>query len=81
MKLTRAQLDGLIRIRNGGSMMWAHGIRSRAGGATARMFERMVTMGLCTGPPFEITDAGMTLLGTSRPNECHPAGAQHDPEA
>jgi hypothetical protein len=60
--LTRKQIDGLKRIRDRGSLAWSEGIRSRAGGATRRMFERLAAIGLCTSCPFEITDKGREAL-------------------
>jgi hypothetical protein len=59
--LTDAQARGLRRIRDLGSMAWCDGYR--AGGAIARMFERMVRRGLCTPVPYQITDLGREAVG------------------
>ena len=62
MKLTRAQHDGLIRIRDKGPMAWSSGVRGRSGGAISRMFDRMAELGLCTRAPHQITEAGRQAL-------------------
>lgn len=59
--LTKAQIDGLIRIRDRGPLAWCEW-RGRAGGAVARMMDRLVAAGLLTGPPYEITKLGRTRL-------------------
>lgn len=63
-KLTKKQAEGLRRIRDHGVYAWTTG--NRAGGATARMFDRMAEAGFCTPAPHKITDKGreaLTLLG------------------
>jgi len=59
--LTWAEIDGLVRVRDRGSLAWCEGHR-RAGGAISRMFERMVTKGLVTDAPHEITEHGRHVL-------------------
>lgn len=59
--LTRAQIDGLRRIRDRGPLAWCHGL-GRAGGAVSRMFGRMTDLGLCTAPPHNITKKGRATL-------------------
>lgn len=60
--LTRKQIDGLKRIRDRGPYAWSDGIKSRAGGATRRMFVRMSWRGFCTPAPFTITQKGRDAL-------------------
>lgn len=60
LKLTRTQIDALVRIRDRGPYAWCPG--GRAGGATSRMFERMAEIGLCSLPPIEITTLGRKIL-------------------
>lgn len=59
--LTKTQIEALIRIRDKGPAAWARG-RSGSGGACARMFNRMVILGLVTRPPRELTDRGRAAL-------------------
>jgi hypothetical protein len=59
--LTDPQARALRRIRDLGSMAWCDG--SRAGGAIARMFNKLVDRGLCTSPPYLITDLGREAVG------------------
>jgi hypothetical protein len=61
MKLTTTQIDGLRRIRDRGPLAWCEG-NSREGGSVSRMFDRMVGQGLCTPPPYEITERGRAAL-------------------
>jgi len=58
--LSKPQREALRRILDSGPNAWNVG--PRTGGAVARMFQRMVTEGLCTGPPYEITDKGRSAL-------------------
>lgn len=60
MKLTRTQREALIRIRECGPEAWCNG--RRAGGAIARMFDRMAERGLCTPPPYTITEEGRRAI-------------------
>jgi len=60
-RLSKAQKEALERVRDKGPHAWARG-KGRAGGAVARMFERMVVAGLVSGPPYEITEAGRAAL-------------------
>lgn len=62
MTITRAQRDALIRVRDRGPEAWAYGVKSRAGGATSRMFDRLVELGLVSKPPYEVTEAGHAAL-------------------
>ncbi len=64
MKLTREQIEGLRRVRDGGPYAWCKG-RGRAGGAVSRMFERMADMGLVTRAPHEITEKGRVALAST----------------
>lgn len=61
-RLTRKQAEGLRRIRDLGPMAWCSG-GCRAGGAIARMFDRMAEAGLCTPAPHYITNKGQEALG------------------
>lgn len=63
LRLTMKQAEGLRRIRDRGPMAWCDGIKSRAGGATGRMFDRMAAEGLCTRAPHRITSKGRETLG------------------
>lgn len=63
MQLNAKQAAALIRIRDHGSTAWCQG-QGRAGGAVSRMFDRMVAAGLCTPPPYTITDKGRQALLT-----------------
>ncbi len=59
--LTRQQAEALVRIRDKGPAAWCNG--RRAGGAVARMFGRMASLGLCTRAPYRITAPGPSGLG------------------
>lgn len=59
--LTVAQADAIRRVRDRGSLAWAAG-KGRAGGAVARMFGRLRTDGLVTGPPYAVTEFGNRVL-------------------
>lgn len=61
MSTERTQAEALRRIRDRGSLAWCEG-KGRAGGAVSRVFRRLVNDGLCTKPPYEITDAGRAWL-------------------
>lgn len=56
--LTKAQIRGLLRVKAG--LPWC--MRSRAGGATARMFVRLQQLGFVSFPPYKITKAGKEAL-------------------
>lgn len=58
--LTRAQADGLVRIRED-PFRWS-ALGSRGGGAIARMYKRLATMGLCTVWPPRLTESGRQAL-------------------
>lgn len=60
-KLTRAQREGMERIRDRGPNAWA-GWGSRAGGAISRMFDRLAAEGLVEGPPYKVTARGHEAL-------------------
>lgn len=59
--MTKTQLEGLRRIRDGGRMEWCRGKR-RGGGSVGRMFDRLAAEGYCTLAPHEITDKGREAL-------------------
>lgn len=59
-RLTKRQREALIRVRDRGPSAWCRG--SRAGGAVARMFDRLEEMGLVTKPPYQITAAGRAAV-------------------
>jgi hypothetical protein len=59
--LTRSQLAGLRRIRDGGPGEWCGG-RGRAGGSIFRMFDQMAAAGLCTTAPHNLTAFGRKVL-------------------
>lgn len=59
--LTSAMVHRLQLIRDLGSGAWCHGA-GRAGGAIARMFDRMRDAGLVTGPPFVPTEKALKAL-------------------
>lgn len=69
--LTRAKADGLRRIRDSGPYAWCAG-HGRGGGAIMRMFDRMARDGLCTKPPYNITEHGRAVL--TRYEEAHGKG-------
>lgn len=58
-RLTAQQAEGLRRILRGPEYWCAGG---RAGGAIARMFDRMADDGLCTKAPHRITKPGRAAL-------------------
>lgn len=60
--MTRAQYFALKRIRDEGPSEWVRGVRSRAGGAISRMFDRMAEGGWCTTPPYKITTVGKRAM-------------------
>ncbi len=62
-KLTKSQLDALERLLRGPEH-WCGG--KRAGGATARMLNRMVERGFLRGPPYYVTDQGRSALAGAR---------------
>lgn len=82
--------EALRRIRDGGAAAWADG-KSRAGGAVSRLFDRMVSEGLCTKPPHTITERGTKWLASyaalhppkclhcGKPRSQHRAGARNCP--
>jgi hypothetical protein len=61
VKFTDAQIRALIPLRNGAFAQSP--TRSRTGGARRRMFDRLVSEGICTGPPFYLTETGLKQLG------------------
>ena len=70
MNLTRAQIAGMRRIRDRGSMAWCEG--GRSGGAISRMFYRLVAAGLVSGPPYKITAKGRKALAALEDGETKP---------
>ena len=61
IKLTRAQEEALVRVRDRGPYAWCAGV-GRAGGAVARLFERLADQGLVSRAPHKITKAGRALV-------------------
>lgn len=60
-RLTRTQADALRRVRDRGPNAWCLG-KGRAGGAVARMFDRLRHDGLVSGPPYIVTLYGRRVL-------------------
>ena len=59
--LTPPMVRRLQYIRDLGPTAWCHGA-GRAGGAIARMFDRMRDAGLITGPPYKPTAMALKAL-------------------
>lgn len=66
--LTATQVDAMRRVRDRGSLAWADG-KGRAGGAVARMFDRLRDADLVDGPPYVVTEFGKRVLN-ARDNQC-----------
>lgn len=66
LTLTTQQLRTLQDICDRGPYAWCDGVRSRAGGARARMCDRLVSAGLLKGPPYAVTAAGRLALKAAK---------------
>lgn len=59
--LTVKQAEALRRVRDRGPKGWCHGL-GRAGGAVARLFDRLHAAGLVSRPPYVPTEQGLRAL-------------------
>lgn len=65
MNLTKTAKEALVRVHTRGPLAWCEG--GRAGGATARMFDRLQRAGYVTEPPYELTWMGREAIAKESP--------------